>query len=300
MENAILKATDVRFLERITTLRSNGDQALQRLSGGKNIAKLSDSPSDLVTLGQLTSQTSYAEQLGRTLGRFKAETDAGDQALQNAVLTLQDSVTAGVKGANSTSTAATRNTLADQIDGALQHLVRLSNTQVEGRYIFSGDSDQTAAYTYDATQANPISAYGGTAATRQVEHPLGGTFAVSLTAADIFADSTNNAFGSLVALRDALRANDTTAITNAVDSLKGAQSFVGSQLSRYGGFQSNVKDAIAASDKQKTALAKSLGDLQDPDTVAEATRLSSSNQQLEAALTARSKISSRSLFDFLA
>ena len=61
-------------------------------------------------------------------------------------------------------------------------MVDLSNTQVQGRYIFSGDQDQTPAYQINTGTdpiGNGVTQLATSASTRQVEDPEGGAFPVS-------------------------------------------------------------------------------------------------------------------------
>ncbi len=86
-----------------------------------------------------------------------------------------------------------------------------SQTQVQGRYVFSGDQEGSPTYQLDllpptdsvpvdpSLPVDPATLRGVTqlanpSATRQVEDPAGGSFAVSQTAQQIFDD--NNADGS--------------------------------------------------------------------------------------------------------
>ena len=100
----------------------------------------------------------------------------------------------------------------------LQQLVSTANTTVQGRYVFSGDADQTAPYSIDLTQSSPVSAYQGTATTRQIQGPDGTAFPMALTAQQIF-DSSNaqtNVFASITSLMQGLQNNDDTAISSAM------------------------------------------------------------------------------------
>ena len=101
----------------------------------------------------------------------------------------------------------------------MQQMVGLANTQVGGRYIFAGDTDQTQPYTIDMTQNPPVvSSYQGSATTRVAQSPDGSTFPVALTAQTIFdsSDPTSNAFSAMENLSTALSNNDTAGIQTAV------------------------------------------------------------------------------------
>src|SRR5204862_1577403 len=152
----------------------------------------------------------------------------------------------GAQGANFDQTAGTRNGLALQVQSLLEHLVAIANTSIEGRYVFSGDSDQIPAYGIDLTTATGTTPYGGSAATRQVADPRGGSFAVSQTAQQIFDSAGSSVYGAVNDLRVALLANDQDAITASLGALKTAHDHVGNSLSLYGSVQNEVADGINA------------------------------------------------------
>ena len=62
------------------------------------------------------------------------------------------------RGANSTATAASRAILAQQVAGLQQTLVGISNTNYNGRYIFSGDQTPAPAYQLDSSQPDGVQA----------------------------------------------------------------------------------------------------------------------------------------------
>src|SRR5262249_5978894 len=154
---------------------------------------------------QTRSDLAETQQIDANLGRVKTETDTAEGTLQSAVTLVERAQTLGAQGATDTNTSQSRQDLAGEIGAVLQQLVSAANTTVEGRFIFSGDADQTQPYTIDLTQASPIGAYQGTAATRQIQSADGSQFSVALTAQQIF-DSPNaqqNVFTSINNLRQA-------------------------------------------------------------------------------------------------
>src|SRR5262249_5432013 len=141
-------------------------------------------------------------------------------------------------GANFTLSASERAGLAQQVQDLLDRLVANANTSVAGRYLFAGDSDQAAPYSLDLTSATGTTPYAGSAATRQVEHPRGGTIAVSQTAQQIFdAPGEASVFGAVNSLRVALLADDQDAVTASIGALKTAHAHLGESLSFYGSIQ---------------------------------------------------------------
>ena len=78
-----------------------------------------------------------------------------------------------------------------QVQGIQQQLVNLSNTSVNGRYIFSGDSDQQAAYALDSTQTNGVQQLPPPSRHRSITDANGNPLWTPMTAQQIF-DARNS------------------------------------------------------------------------------------------------------------
>jgi flagellar hook-associated protein 3 FlgL len=276
----------------------NTDQA--QISSGLRVNQPSDDPSVVTDILQLSSSISRNTQIGQNLNNVSSEVSGAETALSSAITTLDTVATLGAQGDSSTQTAAGRAQLAAQVQDALQNLIGDANTTVNNRYIFSWDSDQTAPYTLDLTTATGTSAYAGSAATRQVEDPRGGTFAISQTAQQIFDAPGASVFAAVNSLRVALLNNDQPGIETALGNLKTAQTSINSSLAFYGTVQNDVDSATAASKTIALQLQTNMSDIRDADVVAATSDLSEAQLNLQAAFQARGKFPSTSLFNFLA
>src|SRR5439155_8030982 len=234
------------FLIDLERLQSRADNAQRQIGSGLRVTKPSDDPDSVSAIVETGADIARNQQIGRNLDLVKAETDTAEQALQTALTTLEQANVIGALGANFDQTAATRSGLAAQIQDLLERLVANANTNVAGRYVFSGDSDQASAYAIDLTAASGTTPYAGAAATRQVADPRGGSFAVSQTAQQIFDAPGASVFGAVNALRVALLANDPDAITASLTALKTAHEHLSESLSFYGSVQNEVADGINA------------------------------------------------------
>mgnify|MGYP003346313511 FL=1 len=244
---------------------------------------------------------SGAQQKTSNLGRVKTEVDAAEQALQNAVTLFDKVQTLGAQGSSDILTASGRADAAQELDSLLQQLVGLAGTSVEGRYIFSGDSDQQAPYTYTAGQANPVSSYLGSSSTRLAQHPNGTTFTIALDAQQIFdsSDPTTNVFHTIEQLSTALKANDSAAIQTANDGLAKVGEYLNNQLSFYGTTQNKVANAIDFGHTLEVQLQTQISNLEDADLTQAILELNQAGTQQQAALQSRARIPRTTLFDYL-
>ena len=167
------------FLTGMERIQTREQRAQQQLTTGLKINTIADDPDHLGNLMQVRTSIAQNAQISSNLGRVKTETDSAETAIQGAVKLLENVSTLAAEGQPNTQSADTRIQIAGQVGADLQELVGIANTNVEGRFVFSGDSDQTQPYTIDLTQTNPVSAYAGTVSTREVESPNGSTFAIA-------------------------------------------------------------------------------------------------------------------------
>jgi len=295
-----------RFLSGLGLIQQRADRAQRELTSGFRINTVSDDPGQVVDLLQSLAGLDRTRQIGANLGRVKTETDAAEAALQNAVKLVDRAQTLGVQGQNgfaSTQDAAqTRQNLAGELGAVLQQLVGVSQTNVDGRFLFSGDADQQTPYSIDLTQTNAISAYGGTAATRRIENPDGTLFAVSKTAQEIFDSpaASQNVFHSIDQLRVALLNNDQAGINAALPDVQSAGKYLNTQLAFYGTVQNRVADGLDSAANFETQLQTQISSIRDADLAQSLTELTQAKTQQDAALASRAKLPQTSLFNFLA
>jgi len=290
-----------QFLNNLNTVIDLMARAQQEVSSGLKVSQVSDAPDSISLLLQAHANLSSTGQTLANLGRVKTEVDSGEQALESAVRLLEQAHTLGAQGASGIQTAASRTAIAQQIDSIVQQMVALAGTNVEGRYIFSGDSDQQVPYTYNAALVNPVSAYLGSASTRLVQHPNGTTFSVALTARQIFDSPTpgDNVFTAIENLSAALKANNDPAIQAAVGAMPAVDDYLNTQLASYGVIQNKVADATRYGQTLQVQLQTELSGLQDADPTQAILQMTQAQTQEQAALQSEARLPRTTLFDYL-
>ncbi len=310
-----LDSSAQRFLADLERIQQRVDRAQRQISSGLRIATASDGPDQVGDLLAAKARLDQAVQVRLNLGRVRAEVDTGEQALQSAVKVLERALTLGVQGANATQTPASRQTLGAEVQALLEQMVALAATRVEGRYIFSGDADQTAPYTLDLAAPNGVSAYAGAQATREILHPAGTRFRIARSAQEIFDDPSAGVFAALNALRVALENGpsvppgdpdyqnqfdaQTAAIEQALTQLRQAHEHLNVELGFYGTLQNKVEEAVNFAHKLEVREQNLLSAIRDADVTEAALALSQATTHQQAALAARAQMRRGSLFDYL-
>ena len=294
-------AQSSKFLNDLAAIAQRLDRAQRQISSGRRINDVSDDPDEISHLLGIRSDLSQVEQFQVNLGLIQTEVDTGEQALGQAIQAMDRIGVLGAQGASDLTPADSRNTIAVEIDELLGQVVNLANSQVDGRYLFSGDNDQAPPYTFDLSQPNPIGPYQGSASTRLVQHPSGQRISIAKTADEIFAnpDPTLNVFDSVNALRAALRANDTAAIKTALGNVRTASVHLNNMQAFYGGVQNQVADAADFASKQVVRLKTQISQTEDADITSAILELNQSKFIQETALSAQSRQPRTSLFDYL-
>jgi flagellar hook-associated protein 3 FlgL len=290
-----------RFLTDLAHVQRRSEKAQQQLSSGLRVQNALDDADAISSLLQARENLKRITQIDQNLGRIKTEVDTAEEALQGAVKLLERVRVLGAKGISETQTAETRHSVAGEVEAILRQLVSVSNTPVEGRYIFSGDSDQTLPYQLDLTQPAGVSAYGGSVATREAMHPTGISFPISHTAQEIFdsTDPAKNVFGATNALRLALEADDTDAIGVALANVESSLNHLNGQLAFYGTTQNQVQEASDIGAKMELRLRAQISDVQDADVAEAIVEFQQSQFHLETAMQVHGQVPRKSLFDFL-
>jgi flagellar hook-associated protein 3 FlgL len=296
-----LQPSTQEFLNNVNLIGDEMTEAQAQLSTGLKVNVVSDAPDVISPLLQAQANLSSAQQITTNLGQVSTEVNTGEQALESATSLYDQVQTLSAEGATSTQTASGRIGIAQQLQSIEQQMVGLANTNVNGRYIFAGDTDQTEPYTFDATQADPVSVYQGSTSTRTIQATNGTTFPVALTAQQIFdsTDPTTNVFTSINSMVTALNNNDQTAISAANATLPGVSTYLNSQLAFYGTAQDAVSAATTSASTLVTQLQTQISGIQDADETHSILSLTQLQTEQQAALQSFQQIPRTSLFDYL-
>jgi flagellar hook-associated protein 3 FlgL len=302
-----VKGPSEQFLTDLDRIQSAMNTVQRQLSSGLRVGQASDDPSAVPSILNTQSEIAQNNQAQTTLNQVGTELKSGDSSLQQAVALLDKAITLASQAGSTVNGGTQIATLAGQVQDIQEQLVSLSNTSVGGRFIFSGDDRQQAAYALDSTQPNGVRQLAPGNSTLAITDTNGNTLWKPMTAQQIFdardtggAAAAGNVFAAVNSLLTALQNNDSSAAGGTVDSLKAADDHLNQQLGLIGIAETRVTDATTAAAKSVTTEQQELSSLRDADTAGDAVELTQLNTQQQAALSARAKMSQYNLFDFLA
>jgi len=302
-----ISGSNQAFLANLTRTQLQMQQAQAEISSGLRVQQAADDPADIAEILQLQGDIGQNQQIQSNLNGVSSQLNTADAALQSAIQAVENASSLGSQGANTMATADERASLAQQVAGILQSLVDISNTSINGRYIFSGDLDTQPMYQVDSSQPEGVKQLFTTTSTQVVVGVNGTAIPVSLTAQQIFDardasgnPTSGNVFAAVNSLLVALQNNDQAGIAQATVNLQTADQFLNNQLAFYGQAEDSVANATTLAQKFLTQEQSNLSQLRGADIPSVAIQLNQEQVQNQAALSAESTLlQQRDLFSYV-
>ncbi len=296
-----LDASHASFLDDLNRIQSRADRAQRQLSTGLRMNSIADQPDQIGVLLQSRAELASTEQTKSNLGRAKTEVDAAETAVGNSIKAMERIRVLGSQGLTGTSSTSSRKVIAGEVESLFRNLVNISNTSIDGRYIFAGSADQAPRYDVDLNLPSGATAYAGGSATRQIQDASGVRLFLAHTGQEIFDSTTpeSNAFTAINNLRTALLADDETAIRAAVADIGSSLVHLNEQLAFYGSTQNLVAEATVTADKKILGLKGQIAETEGADLAESILEIQDATTHRQAALQARGQEDRRTVFDFI-
>lgn len=260
----------------------------QQLSTGKAISMPHDDPVAIRKSLGLNSNLNEIEQYKRNVNQGLSFLDTTETAVSQVVEALHKVKELAVKGSNGTLGSDDMDKIKTEVDQVFEHIMSLSNTQYDGKYVFSGTKTDTQPY--DATytfQGNAGSINYEIAKGVQVPINLNGQAFFDQIITAVQSLSTNLGSGDQVAI-DA----DLGAVDDAIENTLNIQAKVGAVTNR-------LDLAKTRLDDENLNLTKLLSENEDADIAEVVMNLNMQEAVYRTALGSAARIIQPSLIDFL-
>lgn len=293
-------------------------KASEQLSTNKRLNRPSDDP------GGMQLAMSFKQGLDKT-NQYLRNIENADKTLQQTatVLTsvkdlLNQAHTLAVQGNNGTMDANSRVALANQIQQLQQELLSLSNSDINGQYIFNGYKTNSQPFSLDSdmpggTPSNPVVTLAVQAALSTsllaVQLDDNTTMTVQVRGDQTFlgdgTPATVNLFQTLENLEAALRSGDTvvtspTGIPQAMDDLTAGIQQVVNQIAAIGAKQNRLVDSRTQLQNQRETLMSFVSDVEDVDAADAVLQFQKAQTALQATIgSAQAVLNLPSLMDFI-
>ncbi len=277
-------------------------KANEIVTSGKRINKLSDDPIGLVQVLSLRESLSNMEQLSRNVSTARTWLDGGETALDSAKDLITDMKTLALQMANGTVGADERAAAAAQVEGTLEQIVSLANTQVSGQYIFAGTRTDTKPFDIllDGS-GNPTGvSYAGNDTLFAIKIGKTTNLEVGQDGEGVFGDgATWGIFKSLIDFKTALESNNVAGMNQAMGDLDTDLNHMISATSEIGtkGVRLDVKEKIL--EDLNLSYSERKSQLEDADILAAISDVNAKETAYQAALASSAKVMQMSLIDYL-
>ncbi|GAA3161835.1 flagellar hook-associated protein FlgL [Planomonospora alba] len=287
------RSISTRVLNNLQGNVSRLEELQVRLSGGKQLARPSDSPAGTTSALSLRSDIRTQEQYLRNaddglgwLGTIDtALTSANSQVNRARELVLQG-MSSGAGGSVSARTA-----LATEIEHIRDSLIGVANTTYLGRPVFGGAASGSLAYDENGTHLGQ----GG-----EVLRTIGDNtkIAVNSDGEKVFGTGDTQLFKVLTDIADHLR-NDPSALGGDLGRLDTAIDAMQTEVADVGARYNRVTQMRDTADARILSLKTQLSDIEDIDLPKTITELTLQQTAYQAALAATARVVQPSLVDFL-
>lgn len=116
------------------------------IASGKKFQSISDSPVDVGAIIRLSTEGSQTDQYERNLDTAKGWLSVTLSAMQNIEDIVRASMALANQMATGTYNAAQRQSAAEQVQGYLEEVMQIGNTEFKGQYILSGFRTDTPPF----------------------------------------------------------------------------------------------------------------------------------------------------------
>jgi flagellar hook-associated protein 3 FlgL len=274
--------------------RDRAQTAMEEVSTGMRVVHPGDDPMVAAAMVRGQQTVDRLNAINQNAGRAASEVDSADSALQSLTDVLSRARELTVQMGNDSYSATDRQGAATEVDGLIQQAVTLMNTNVNGRYIFGGNKDQTAPFD---TAGN----YSGDTAVRQVE-VAPGVLEDSSVRADVAVKGVGGGvdlFATLQSLSTALKTNNGAGIRGSLTDLETSTNQVTTTLSQVGAMGDAFTTAQTLATSTRDATVKSVASQSEVDIIQSSSQLALANSALNATLTAAAQSFSLSLVNKL-
>jgi flagellar hook-associated protein 3 FlgL len=286
------------IVRQIEQLGSQQAKLQTQVATGQRIFQPEDDPSGVGRVLGLESEQRQIGQYTRNADRALELSQASFAGLQQLKKVSDRATEIGTLGTGAIGPDAAR-AYASEVDQLIEHTLQLTNSKFRNDYLFAGTAVDAAPFeaTRDASGKVTSVAYVGNNARSAIQLSANASITPGTSG------STNVGLGDfltqLIALRDALTANNPVAVTTAQTGLIAGEDLLVSSLAEHGGIQMRIE----ASRSQLLDRADNLESLvsaeADLDLPTAIVRLNQSQTAYQAALSSAANIMRLSLLDYI-
>lgn len=283
----------------LNRLRAALQELNQQVASGKRLVRPSDDPVGAVSAQEVRAKLAAMDQLKRNADSWQGWLRSTENAITSTQSVVSRAREVAVQMSNATNSASQRTMAAEEVDNLLEEMINLGNTQFQGRYVFAGYRDDSDAFTVTRVGGEITNVtYAGDDGHHEMKVGSSSRLESSLTGEEVFQGSAD-LFDALIELRDALRANDVSAITNTLEDFVDVGNNLGAKVADVGSRLNRLDLRLSVIEDTKLAETERLSQIEDADLVEAISALKTKELAYEAALQATAATQQLSLAAYL-
>ncbi len=286
------------ILEDIQQSDASLQTAFQEVSTGQKVNLPSDNPAASAAELQVQAQSANVDQYTTNSDSALSQAQLGDSVLTSVVSLLNQAITLGTEGANSTSSSANRASISTDVQGLLSNVVSLANTTFQGISIFGGTVSNEAAFTADPASSTGY-IYNGNSTVNKIQVGDSLTVQANIPGSTLFTNSSASVLGALSSLSTALSSGTSADIGTATAAVTTALNYVTQQHAVYGNTINQLTSQETYLSQEKVTLTSRATSLIGIDTATAAENLSQAETENSAVFAAAAKVLQNSLLNYL-
>ena len=272
----------------LSKITNDLNRATRIVSTGKRINTLSDDPAGLSQSLGLKSTLANIDQMNRNIELGESWLVASEGALRHTQNLITEAKVLSISMASDSKNSVDRQSAVTVVQNIRDEIVSLANTQISGRYIFSGTETDVKPFELDGT-------YNGNDIPFAIRAGNDSLVQIGIDGEAIFADI----FTTLDDLATALQNDDIDAVNTVMteldlhlESVSTTVSDVGSKMNRME-VKKNILADLSLSNTER------LSEIEDVDFVEATMKLKAVEMAYQAALASSASIMELSLVDFV-
>jgi len=296
MTNSILKS--------INASKSRMNNIQKQLSSGKKIFESSDDPFAFAKSARFKSIMEKNDQYLRSVNMSLGFVESTQMHLEDINNILQDAKEKATQAADESLNEENRLAVAKEISGLLIQLKSVANGNFDGDYLFNGNNVNETPYDLeinpdDSEDVSGINFMPTPSNVEEITKKFGEHLDIQINISGGDIEKINDVFNSLLSLKSALEANDTTAISEQIDVLDENSTEILKLSTKIG----DIHNRITLTEQQLTLtnmnLASYISSLEDVDMAEAVLKYNSEEMAYKAALQSTGNIMKTSLLDYI-
>jgi flagellar hook-associated protein 3 FlgL len=285
------------LLLEINRTRSKIDELQSNLSSGKRVSKLSDDPENINALFRfktaLTESARYQKNIEDAINFMTVTSQALDDAI-NILSSIKESAIRGITNIGDNQWAAE----GDQVNHLLKEIVDIANTRFQDRFVFGGSSTKDIPFTLSSDEGQVLVNPDGVDGNLKILYGNSQIENYNVSGEAAFRENVD-IFQTLVDLRDAILAKDSTAIEGLLVNIDDSIDQLSLQNANIGGKINRFESYLQQYQSLDIHLQDMLSRIEDTDMAKAIMELQKEEISLNATLQVFAKTSSISLMDYL-